>query len=266
MHNLANIALNFFLITIPEQLFLILMTLILTKKFGLLDVRMWRENLKWIMIPLIPISILISINEEIVNNSIMTIANLIVFYIIITFVIKQNSDNFQFKDYKKIFFKFIISFFILGTLECITAPIMLFLLHKPLIFVQNNSFWYFIASAPSRIIEFLIIIILIVKNNNVVKFRLLDIISQSNFLYYSITIFVILSNVFAVYGIKLVGLDGILEEKVPMLIQIIISMSILVFPAIMLSWVLLIINQNTVRERSMQQACENLVNQDDISF
>ena len=104
MHNLANITLNFFLVTIPEQLFLILMTLILTKKFGLLDVRMWRENLKWIMVPLIPISILISINEEIVNNSIMTIANLIIFYIIITFIIKQNSDNFQFKDYKKIFF------------------------------------------------------------------------------------------------------------------------------------------------------------------
>jgi len=143
---------------------------------------------------------------------------------------------------------------------------MLFLLHKPLIFVQNNTLWYFIASVPSRIIEFLIIIILIVKNNNVVKFRLLDVISQSNFLYSSITVFIIVSNVFAVYGIKLVGLDRILEEKVPMLIQIIISMSILVFPAIMLSWVLLIINQNIVRERSMQQACENLVNQDDISF
>ena len=134
--NLANIALNFFLVTIPEQLFLILMTPILVKKFGLLDVRMWRENIKWIMVPLIPISILISINETIVNSSIMTIINLIIFYIIITFTIKQNSDNFQPKDYKKIFFKFIISLFILGTLECITAPVMLFLLHKPLIFTK----------------------------------------------------------------------------------------------------------------------------------
>ena len=268
MQGFTNMLFNLVLVTIPEQFFLVVMTLIFLKKFGILDVLMWKQNIKWILIPVIPISIIEDINTFIITNelfsSILTVLNLIFFYILIVYVIKNNSDDFQMKDHRKIFLSLATSFLILGVLESVTVPLMLLLLNKSLIFINSNATWNFIASIPSRIFESLILSFLIIKNNNVVKIRMFDVISKNNLLLVSTTTFVILSNIFAVYAIKLVGVNRILENKVSMFGQIVISMGILVVPALILFWVLLLINYILVKEKQIQQTYENLIRKDDV--
>jgi len=268
MQGFTNMLFNLVLVTIPEQFFLVVMTLIFLKKFGILDVLMWKQNIKWILIPVIPISIIEDINTFIITNelfsSILTVLNLIFFYILIVYVIKNNSNEFQMKDHRKIFLSLATSFLILGVLESVTVPLMLLLLNKSLIFINSNATWNFIASIPSRIFESLILSFLIIKNNNVVKIRMFDVISKNNLLLVSTTTFVILSNIFAVYAIKLVGVNRILENKVSMFGQIVISMGILVVPALILFWVLLLINYILVKEKQIQQTYENLIRKDDV--
>ena len=268
MQGFTNILFDLVLVTIPEQFFLVVMTLIFLKKFGILDVLMWKQNIKWILIPVIPISIIEDINTFIITNelfsSILTVLNLIFFYILIVYVIKNNSDEFQMKDHRKIFLSLATSFLILGVLESVTVPLMILLLNKSLIFINSNATWNFIASIPSRIFESLILSFLIIKNNNVVKIRMFDVISKNNLLLVSTTTFVILSNIFAVYAIKLVGVNRILENKVSMFGQIVISMGILVVPALILFWVLLLINYILVKEKQIQQTYENLIRKDDV--
>ena len=268
MQGFTNILFDLVLVTIPEQFFLVVMTLIFLKKFGILDVLMWKQNIKWIFIPVIPISIIEDINTFIITNelfsSILTVLNLIFFYILIVYVIKNNSDDFQMKDHRKIFLSLATSFLILGVLESVTVPLMILLLNKSLIFINSNATWNFIASIPSRIFESLILSFLIIKNNNVVKIRMFDVISKNNLLLVSTTTFVILSNIFAVYAIKLVGVNRILENKVSMFGQIVISMGILVVPALILFWVLLLINYILVKEKQIQQTYENLIRKDDV--
>ena len=266
MQDVVNVLLNTVLVSIPEEIFLTVMTLIILKRFDMLDIRMWRQNLKWIMIPVLLVAILMNTFTLIpfISSSIGTIFVLVIFYTLMIYIIKQNSYDFANKDYWKILLSLSVSFFILGLLESLTVPLILFLLHKPLTFINDNSMWNFIVSIPSRILEFLIIIYLIIKHNNIVKIRMFDIITKNNFLLSSITSFAILSNVFAVYSIKLIGFDRILENKVPILGQVFVSMAILVVPAIIIFWALLLINYLSVREKSMKQTYESLAMQDDI--
>ena len=261
---MQNFLINFILTGIPEALFLVVMTLILLNKFGMLDIHMWKESLKWIMIPTTQTAIMTSIKQKIIPESAMTIICIIFLYILMIYIIKRNNNEFKNRDYIKILICLSGSFFILGVIESITAPLILYLLNEPLTFINNNIVWNFIASIPSRIIEYLIIAFVIIKNNNVVKIRIFEMIFKNNFLLVSVASFTILSNVFAGYAIKLVGADDILEGKVSMLGQIFISMGILVIPAIILFWILLLINYILVKQEQLQQAYENLAERDDI--
>lgn len=267
MQEIINSLFNLILVTIPEQLFLVVMTLILLKKFGILDILMWKQNIKWILIPAIPISIIEDINAFFLSSPIITFINLIFFYILMVYILRNNNDgNFTKNDHKRLFLNFGLSFLILGVLESITVPLMLILLDKSLTFINDNVLWNFIASIPSRVFELLIVSFLIIKNNNVVKIKLLDFITKSNFHLISIVTFIIMSNIFAVYAIRWVGEYKILENKVSILGQIITSMSILIVPAIMLFWVLVIIHIGLTREERIQQVYENLATQDDIDL
>jgi len=264
MQSTINVLLNTVLVSIPEEMFLTIMTLIILKRFDMLDIRMWRQNLKSIMIPVLIVATLMNALTCIpaIPSSIGSIFVLIIFYLLLVYIIKKNSYDFVNKDYWKILLSLSCSFFILGLLESITIPLILFLLHKPLSFINDSSLWNFLASLPSRILEFLTITFLIIKHNNVVKIRMFEIITKNNFLLGSITSFAILSNIFAVYSIKLIGFDRILENKVPMLGQVLVSMAVLVVPAIIIFWALLLINYLSVREKMMMQTYESFSEQD----
>ena len=266
MQELANAILHLILVSIPEELFLTITTLIFMKRFDMLDIQMWKLNFKSIMIPVLPVAIMINISRYVVvtYQPVMMIATIALFYIILVYILKQNSHAFSFRDYKKILMSLSFSFFILGLMESVTIPLILFLLNKSLTVINDSTMWNFIATVPSRVLEFLFVGFSIVKHNNVAKIKMFDEICKNNFLLFSVTFFVIIFNIIAIYSIKLIGIDRILQDKVSEFAQILISMSVLVIPAILLFYVLLLINFFLVKQKEIEQTYKNLVEQDDI--
>lgn len=266
LHNVVNALLNMILVSMPEELFLTVMTLIFLKRFDLLDIRMWRLNLKWIMIPVLCMSLNFNITKYIIQlpKVYCSLSSLIIFIVSFIYIIKINSYKISKKEYRKIFLGISLSFIIWGLLESITYPIFLYLINKPLEFVNNNILLNFTISIPSRVFAFSLIVFLIIKYNNTMKIRIFDVISKNKFLLRSIVSFAILSNILSVYIIKLIGSDRILENKVTPFEQIFISMCTLIIPTIILFWMLLLVNYLLVKEREIQQTYENLIIEDDV--
>jgi hypothetical protein len=264
---LMTALLNMILVSIPEEMFLVAMTLIFLKRFDLLDIRMWKQNLVGIMIPVLPVAILINVFRYIwiIPKPVATILNLIVFYILMVYFLKKSSFEFTKRDYRKLLIGFSLSFMILGLLEGLTVPVLLFLLNKSLYFLQENVLWNIILSIPSRVIELLIVIFLAIKNNNVVKVKIFETISKNNFLLTSIIFFAISSNIFAVYILKLIAINRILEDKISLLGQMFIIICVLLFPVIIIFWILLLINYLLVKEKQKLQTYKNLYAEDDFT-
>jgi len=266
MQGVINALLSTILVSIPEELFLTGMTLILLKRFDMLDIRMWKQNLKWIIIPVLSMSVNINTTKYILQLPKVTcsLSSLIIFIITFTYIIRKNSFEFKKRDYCKLFVCIIFSLIMFGFLEGCTYPIMLYLMNQPLDFLNTNILWNFILSIPSRILGFSIVIYLIIQHNNIVEIKIFETISKNRFLLYSFISFTIMSNVIAIYVLKLIGSDRILENKVSMIEQSFIVMGALVIPAIILFWMLLLINYLLVKERQIQQTYKNLVMQDDV--
>lgn len=267
LHNVMNALLNTILVSVPEEFFLVVMTLIFIKRFDLLDIRMWRQNIKWITIPVLPVAIMINIFRYIIviPRPMMTIVNLILFYILMVYILRNNSYEFGKKEYRKLLVGFSLSFIIWGILESATVPIILFLMKKPLEFFNQNIMWNLMLSIPSRIFAFILITYLIVKHNNIMKIKVFEVISRNHFLLTSIVSFAIISNIISVYILKLIGTNRILENKMSLIEQMFITMGVIIFPAIILFWMLLLINYLLVKERQIQQTYKNLVIQDDFT-
>ena len=268
MQGVINALLNFVLVSVSEELFLTSMTLILLKRFDMLDIRMWRYNLKWIMIPVVLMALDINITKYIFQfpKVVCSLSSLIIFIISFTYIIRKNSFEFKRREYGKIFICLLSSFVVFSFIEGCTCPLVLYLMNKPLEFFNNNILWNFVLSAPSRILGFMLIIFLIIKHNNIINIRIFDVIAKNKFLLRSIISFAITSIIISVYVLKLIGTNRVLESKVSILEQGFIIMGVLTIPAIILFWVLLLINFLLIKEKQIQQTYENLVMQDDITL
>ena len=261
MQSIASALLNTILVSIPEEMFLAVMTLIFLKRFDMLDLKMWKYNLRLILIPVIPTALVINILRYLifVPKPIIMLISILSLYILITYITKSN-------NYLKTMIYLTLSIVIWGTLENITCPVLLFLIEKPLDLFLSNVLWNFVLSIPSRVIGYVIIIYIIIKNNNPINVRLFDIIVKQK-LYSRILLFLTISfNVVSVYIIKLITCNKILEGKITLIGKIIISELILVFPVIIIFLMVLLINDLICKERSIRQTYENLVIQDDIMF
>jgi len=265
MQNVLNALFNLILVSIPEEIFLVVMTLIIIKRFGMLDVRMWRQNLKWIMIPAIPMAMMINLFKYfIIIPMFSTIICLITFYILIVLIVnKADGCSFNKKDCKEIALAMFASFIIWGVLEGVTWPILAMMLNMPIDNIKNNISQNFLISLPSRVIGFGSILYILNKKNSSIKIKIFDVIIKNRFLYTTILTFCISTILLTVYTIKLISYNNILIN-LPLIEQIFICIAILILPVVVLIWMLMLINYIIVKEKQIQQTYENLVMQDDI--
>jgi len=267
MQDVVLAILNGVLLTIPENLFLISFTLILSKRFDMLDIRMWKENLKWIMIPTIIMAIILNSTRYILNypKVISSLTSLLIFYIILIVIMRKRSFNYTRKDFIRNSLSFLMSFIILGLIENLYYPIILFLIKTSIIDVNKNIIYNFILVIPARVLEISVIYYMIVKRNNDIKFDIFNTIIKSKFLTISLITLSIALNAFTVYVIKLIGFDNILVSK-PLWEQTIASIIVLILPIISILWIFLMVNYIIKAEKRIQQTYENLVIQDDVMF
>ena len=106
MQGVTNALLNTILVSIPEEAFIVIMTLVFLKRFDMLDIRMWKHSLKWVMVPTIPVAMVINVFRYIIiiPKPTMSLIAFILMNVLILYVVIKNSYSID----KKLIFKTII--------------------------------------------------------------------------------------------------------------------------------------------------------------
>ena len=86
MQSLINALLNMFFVSLPEELFVVSIVLIFIGRDDLLDLRMWKDNIKWVSIPAIGMSFIISFSRFInISKPLSQITGMILLYHLATY-------------------------------------------------------------------------------------------------------------------------------------------------------------------------------------
>jgi len=90
-----HIILNTIFVSLPEEAFIAIITLIFLKLNNLLDIYMWNRSLKWIALAVLPVSIMINILKYIiiVPQQNMMISTMILMILLMEFIVINNSFN-----------------------------------------------------------------------------------------------------------------------------------------------------------------------------
>jgi len=269
MQGVTNALLNLILVSIPEETFLVVMTLILLKRFDMLDIRMWRYNIRWLVIPVLPVAILINVFRYIIiiPKPFVSLITLILINLLMVYVIRKTSIEINKRLIRKTVFFMLICFSILIISEIIYIPITLLLMKKDISYFNNVVIYNFILSIPSRATQYSIIIYTIFNKNSKIHTNTIFInyLLKNKFLRTSSIVLIIMFDLSTIYFLKLIVINNILST-LGLYEQMIIIIIILSLPVITLTWFVMLIKYLIGQERQIQQTYENLVMQDDISF
>jgi|GEM_PF-1991147 len=261
MQSTINALLNMFLVSLPEELFVVAIVLIGISRDDLLDIRMWKDNIKWVALPAIGMSFIISFARLTnISKSIAQITGILVLYLLTLVVIKNNNLLQEKIKYFKALFYTILGIFIISILECY-YPLILSLTKTNILYINSNFILNFLCSLPARVIEYSILTYLIVKKSEDVKIKLFDIILKNSFLKRSMFSLLIGIMITMIYLIKLIGIDLILIN-LSFFEQLIIVVMMFIIPTITITFILLIVNYILKVEKRIHQTYENLATQD----
>ena len=261
MQSFINALLNMFFVSLPEELFVVSIVLIFIGRDDLLDLRMWKDNIKWVSIPAIGMSFIISFSRFInISKPLSQITGMILLYLLILVVIKNNNLLQEKTKYFKILFYTALGFAIISILESY-YPLILTLTKTTILYINTHFIYNFLCALPARVIEYSILVYLLVKKRDDVKIRLFDIILKNNFLKRSMVSLLIGVTITTMYLIKLIGIDLILIN-LSFFEQLIIVIMMFIIPTITITFILLIVNYILKIEKRIRQTCENLAMQD----
>jgi len=265
MQSIINALLNMFLVSFPEELFVVAVVLIGIKKDDLLDIRMLKFNLKWVFLPAIITSIVVTFGKFTnIPNSYIKISSVIILYLSILVIIINNNITKNKIEHFKIFYFTMLGFAITAILESY-YPLILSLTKTSIIYINSHFIYNLLCSLPARAMEYSILTYLLVKRRDDIRIKLFDTILKKKFLKLSMISLLIGIIITIIFLIELIGVDLILI-KLSFLKQLIIIIMMFIIPTITITLILLIINYTLKSEKRMQQTYENLSKLDDVMF
>ena len=261
MQSFINALLNMFFVSLPEELFVVSIVLIGIGRDDLLDLRMWKDNIRWVSMPAIGMSFIISFARLTnIPKSFIQITGILVLYLLTLVVIKNNNLLQEKIKYFKTLFYIILGIAIISILECY-YPLILSLTKTNILYINSHFILNFLCAMPARVIEYSILVYLLVKKSDDVKIKLFDIILKNSFLKRSMFSLLIGIMITMIYLIKLIGIDLILIN-LSFFEQLIIVVMMFIIPTITITFILLIVNYILKVEKRIQQTYENLAMQD----
>lgn len=266
---IQKILLNTILVSFPEELYILMFTLILVGEF---DYWMEDECKKlintWdysrILIPTITVSLLSNIMRYTGWDFAMgSFIPVIVFYILIVLTNDVLKEASALKWMSKTLVFFVIALITLGISELIYAPLIIYGTGKSIEEINSNILSNFLISLPSRVIQYTILLYLILKKRTLLKGNIFAYIFESKFLS-SLTALITIFNLFFLYcSYKFIIYDKILTNIQPAS-QLFIIIGIILLPLFNISiflWGLYHIKNNDILERkNICQRLENLSN------
>lgn len=171
LNNLLNALLNTLFVSIPEEFVWVALTLLFLKRKNLLDYKRWKSNIKYIMLPVVPTSIVINIFKYIIqgNYLLMYIISGVILYTTLLWVVKKTQiEEENFIYLRTLGFAFLSVLLGVIITDLIYGLILLTLIHQPIEYIKyiNSIFTLnFVACLPLRIFEFMVLFIIIYKVN-----------------------------------------------------------------------------------------------------
>jgi len=261
MQAISNAILNTIFNAIPEQIFIVVITLSFLKIYNLLDILTWKHNLKWILFAALPVSIMINIFRYviIIPKQAMMISTMIMMIVLIEYIVIKHSFDVNIPLIFKTAIYTVGSFVIIGVIEYAYCPILLSLLHKDLIFINDNVIYNILCTLPIRTLYLCIISFIVVRKNNKVQINLFDSIIKNNYFVGGFLLTILSITSVITYIAKLVKSHNIIIDLV-FIDQLIIIAVIISVPILLVTCSLIFVNYLLSKERGKLQIYENVGN------
>lgn len=243
MNIIILIILNTILVSIPEEMFYMIMAMIILGKRNLIDTSIIKYNIGKLLLPVIPSALLSNIIRYVFKSQYSAwglLPPLLMLILIICICYDKNCNSWKSKilDVLKIFGAFIASMLIGGILELSYMSLYLAVSNRLIIDINSNIFTgNFLMSFPSRIVEYMLIGFIILKYNRGIDiFK--TILTKRNAIF--IIPFIIINIIIMAYLIKMIGYDRSIN-LLPNNIKLAIVTLFLCFPTINLYTIFIII-------------------------
>jgi hypothetical protein len=247
-------------ITIPEQMFFIIIALRIMGRKEMLDLYNAKENLISILKIVIPPAVSLNILDYIIktpsqiNKSII----LIMLYLLFIYILKNRSYIHYPKLYLKAFACFSISIMISVAIEIVTIPIVFKLAGKTYEEIKLNFYLILICSLSSRIIDIVILVYIFINKNNKFQINISDYIFNNRFFMRLTVSSIVGLTIFEAYVIKLVMYNNLLNIVKSIYEQLIlVTFFTFLIPSLIIAMVYLCINYCIIIINSEKQSIRN---------
>ncbi|MHB8065033.1 MAG: hypothetical protein ACYDG2_20845 [Ruminiclostridium sp.] len=240
---LQKILLNTIFISIPEEFYLVMFTLILVGEF-----EYWKEDeckrlinkfdYVRVFLPTIAAALLSEILRYMgLKSGIFQMLFPILLYILIVFTNDIFGDASALKWMAKAFIFYLIGFLSIGLSEFVYMPFVLYSTGLSMIDISSNFLLYFILSLPSRFLQFSILLYFVCKKRTLLKGRLLKPVLSNPILSVILSVLVVFNVLFLWMMYKSIVYDKVLIS-ISHFSQILIVFSVVLFPILNISGIL----------------------------
>ena len=271
--SITNAIMNFLLVSLPEESIWLISTLILMKRFDLLDKYMWKDKIKYLALPVFLSSISINFLKYIIvaPRLVISISAILTIYVGIIYILKipeNNMLNEKIPYFKILFYVLLNLAGLIILVEYLYAPIFLIYIKKSII--EINYMWNmnFLLSIPARVIQFFIIIIILIIQNKKTYVNIMQSIFSDKKITITVTSFISILIIFWIILIDIFGKYNIMSQfKINQ--QIILNILLLIVPSILLMLMIYLIVLFIEQINRIQMSHRNMFDDildDDINY
>lgn len=238
-----KILLNTLFISIPEEFYLVMFTLILVGEF-----EYWKEDeckrlinkfdYVRLFLPTIVIALLSNILTYMgLNSGIFQFIPPILLYVLIVFTNDIFSDASALKWMAKAFIFYSLGFLTIGLSEFVYTPFVLYGANLSMLEINNNFLLYLLLSLPSRLLQYSLLLYFVSRKRTLLKGRFLKHILSNPILTVIFSVLVVFNVSFLWMMYKVIIYDKVLIS-ISHFSQIIIVFGVIFFPIINISGLL----------------------------
>lgn len=234
---IIKVILNTIFVTLPEQIYLVMFTLILMGEFDYWKEEECRKIInKWdysrILIPSVTAALLLNIARYTdINPIVSSLACMFLFYGLIVYTNDVLKDARPFKWMYKALILLVIAQITVVIIKMLYIPLVLSSTGKDICEISGNILINFITYLPARLIQFLILAIFVNKKRTLLKGNLLKHIASSPVVS-SLTSSVIIFDLLFLYIMNRAIVFGKLLIGIPLVLQITTIVGTILFPVL----------------------------------
>ncbi len=213
--NIVDYVFNMILVSMPEEIFLVVFCLILLKQFDFLGSKNDGESrLKWrdIFEVSIPVIILAVLSRTLTQINMDPSFKIVIIIFLMPILIIIVYKLWSMEDILKTFACSFTSIIVFLLVEFLYVSLVLFITKKPTLDLNDNALMSFIWSLPERVIEYVIIAFLLIRKATFLKANIAKIIMKNKMLKAVFSILLIFNTgIFILFG-KIILFSNALQE------------------------------------------------------